>query len=74
MVTKTGIEVEVQGEKIEAIHVEIQEVVENVENAEDELIKARDKGARNHKFLQAGLIAAGAFVLILIFVVIIRKK
>ena len=51
----------------------MEEAKENVGKGNEQLVQAKDKGWKNNKYLQGGLIGVGAFVIILIFVMIIRR-
>ena len=68
-----GVEVKVQGKKLEIAQENVEEAKENVIKGNDQLQQARDKGWKNNKYLQGALIGVGAFVIILIFVMIIRR-
>ena len=68
-----NLEVKVQGYKLEEAKKEVEEAKENVGKGNEQLVQAKDKGWKNNKYLQGGLIGVGAFVIILIFVMIIRR-
>ncbi len=68
-----GVEVKVQGEKLEIADANMKGAEDNMKKGNQQLDQAKTKGARNNKWLAGGLIGAGAFVFVLIFIVIIRR-
>ena len=69
-----GIEVEVQDKKLDLIAEEMKDAKENVKAGTEQLEQAKNQEGSNNKILQAVLVGVGAFVLVLIFVVIIKRK
>ena len=69
-----GIEVEVQDKKLDLIAEEMKEAKENVIAGTEQLEQAKNKEGSNNKILQGVVVGVGAFVLVLIFIVIIRRK
>ena len=69
-----GIEVEVQDKKLDLIAEEMKDAKENVKAGTEQLEQAKNQEGSNNKILQGVLVGVGAFVLVLIFVVIIRRK
>ena len=68
-----GVEVKVQGQKLEVAKENVEEAKDNVDKGNQQLEQAKDKGWKNNKYLQGALIGVGAFVIILIFIMIIRR-
>ena len=68
-----GVEVKVQGQKLEVAQQNVEEAKDNIIKGNEQLQQAKDKGWKNNKYLQGALIGVGAFVIILIFVMIIRR-
>lgn len=68
-----GAEVKIHAEKLEIVEADMKGAEDNMKKGNNQLVQAKSKGARNNKWLAGGLIGAGAFVFVLIFIVIIRR-
>ena len=69
-----GAEVKIHSEKLEIVDTEMQGAEVNMKNGNNELDQANSKGSKSNKCMTYALIGVGAFVLVLIFIIIIRRK